>query len=224
MNINKIMEDKNSEINQEPILTFSEIQEQLGGGNNNEEEEGNEDNIINTINNIEGNENASTENETLANQESLRVPETNQTKETVSIKKIESTTIKDVDLENSKNFIEKKNFSGIKNEPNPFTYFFQDNSNHENRMNEVINIPLIKFRNSPSQPQNNLVHPILNFSQRHIATTLIDIIRFGRNKRIAIYKELNGNRIFFYKFVVAYDNYLNTHWFFPNRASNVNFV
>ena len=60
MNINKIMEDKNSETNQEPILTFSEIQEQLGGGNNNEEEEGNEDNIINTINNIEGNENAST--------------------------------------------------------------------------------------------------------------------------------------------------------------------
>jgi len=110
MNINKIMEDKNSEINQEPILTFSEIQEQLGGGNNNEEEEGNEDNIINTINNIEGNENASTENETLANQESLRVPETNHTQETASIQKIKSTPIKDVDLENSKNFIEKKKF------------------------------------------------------------------------------------------------------------------
>ena len=217
------MEDKNSEINQEPILTFSEIQEQLGG-NNNEEEEGNEDNIINTINNIEGNENASTENETLVNQESLRVPETNQTKETVSIQKIESTPIKDVNLENSKNFTEKKNFSGTKNEPNQFTYFLQDNSNHQNLMNEVINIPLIKFRNSPSQPQNNLVHPILNFSQCHIATILIDIIRLGRNKIIAIYKELNGNRIFFYEFVVPNDTYSNTHCFFPNRASNVNFV
>ena len=139
------MEDPNSETNQEPILTFSEIQEQLGG-NNNEEEEGNEDNIINTINNIEGNENTSTENETLVNQELLRVPETNHTQETASIQKIKSTHIKDVDLENSKNFIEKKNFSGIKNEPNPFTYFFQDNSNQENRMNEVINIPLIRFK------------------------------------------------------------------------------
>ena len=91
-------------------------------------------------------------------------------------------------------------------------------------MNEVINIPLIRFRNSPSQPQNNFVHPFQIFSQRHIATILIDIIRLGRNKRIAIYKELNGNRIFFYEFVVANDTYSNTHLFFANRASNYYYV
>ena len=93
------MEDQNkqsNQINQEIDSNFADLQDQMQG---NKEEEQNEDGIRITINNFASNENVSTENET-GNRTAKNEPK--------KIKKIyESKPLPDVNLENSKNFIDK---------------------------------------------------------------------------------------------------------------------
>ncbi len=86
-----------NQINQEIDSNFNDLQDQM---QRNIEEEQNEDGIINVMNNIASNENASTENETGTR---------NEPKEDQKIYK--SKPLPDVNFENSKNFVDKIKFA-----------------------------------------------------------------------------------------------------------------
>ena len=96
------MKDQNNQpnkINQELDSNFAELQDQMQGNN---EEEQNEDGIRNVMNNLESNENASTENDTESRKNKTAKNETKKIKKTY-----QSKPLPDVKLESSKNFIDK---------------------------------------------------------------------------------------------------------------------
>ena len=96
------MKDQNNQpnqINQELDSNFAELQDQMQGNN---EEEQNEDGIRNVMNNLESNENASTENDTESRKNKTAKNESKKVKKT-----FQSKPLPDVKLESSKNFIDK---------------------------------------------------------------------------------------------------------------------
>ena len=99
------MKDQNNQpnqINQELDSNFAELQDQMQGNN---EEEQNEDGIRNVLNNLESNENASTENDTETRKNRTAK---NELKKVKKVKKTpQSKPLPDVKLESSKNFIDK---------------------------------------------------------------------------------------------------------------------
>ena len=182
--------------------------------------------FINDINNIKKNGNRSSEKETEITEEQKMGSEDN----------FKTKLIQNVPLGNSDNYKEKENYSGNKNQQNPILNYFKTNleylKDNEKEPQPQSDIQLNNSRNSISKEEeyseissesndinnnssNDLMNPISNDSHIYISATLFDVIRFQENKRIALYKELNGTRIYVYEYTIGRDS--NVDWFFPNR-------
>ena len=96
----------------------------------------------------------------------------------------------DTQLNNSRNFLSKE----------------EENSEISNESNEISN-----------NSSNDLMDTISNDSQMYIPFILFDVIKYQENKRIALYKETNGNKIYVYEYTIGRDSVSNVDWFFPNR-------
>ena len=97
----------------------------------------------------------------------------------------------DTQLNNSRNFLSKE----------------EENSEISNESNEISN-----------NSSNDLMDTISNDSQMYIPFILFDVIKYQENKRIALYKELNGNRIYVYEYIIwRKDSDLNVDCFFQYR-------
>ena len=62
-----------------------------------------------------------------------------------------------------------------------------------------------------------MLNPIPNDSQIFIQATLFDVIGYNENKRIALYKDINGPYIYAYEFTIGKYFDSNIDWFFQNR-------
>ena len=82
----------------------------------------------------------------------------------------------------------------------------EENSEISNESNDISN-----------NLSNEAINPITNESQIYIHATLFDVIKYQENKRIALYKETNGNKIYVYEYTIGRDSVSNVDWFFPNR-------
>ena len=153
------------------------------------------------------------------------------------VKKInEIRPIPNVPLEDSKNFIERINYLKQENQPNPINNYFQSNMKYlidngieshsnfsRNSEEEYLerNNELFQISNNSS---NNMLNPIPNDSQTFIQATLFDVIGYNENKRIALYKDINGPYIYVYEFTIG--NYFDSKvdWFFQNRFETYSYI
>ena len=95
---------------------------------------------------------------------------------------------------------------------------FSRNSEEEylERNNELFQIS--------NDSSNNMLNPIPNDSQIFIQATLFYIIGYNENKRIVLYKDINGPYIYVYEFTIG--NYFdsNVDWFFQNRFEAYSYI
>ena len=129
------MKDQNEQTNQEATSGIFDLEEQRRI--NTEQEEGNEDGIRNGIYNIPKNGNESTKNDTENAPKQIVVPEVDNS--------IKIEPIPDVQLKNSKNFIQKKIVTYLypKNFSSSLMNYFE-----ENQMNKINPAPIIPLNNS----------------------------------------------------------------------------
>ena len=202
---------QNNQMNNDTAPQLFDLYESNGGKN--DEEKLNKDGIFSRIQYIEGFEKKSTESGSEINQLSKGKPK----------------PIEDVDLENSKNFLKKKNYFRKKNQQNPiYDYLMEGFQNSEIRskddkksskyfMSKTEYQKLINEKKIiPHDSSKDLINSKPNDSQTYRQATLIAKIRISENKIIAVYKELNGNNIYAYEYTIGNAGDANDDWFFPN--------
>ena len=170
------MEDHNEQTNQEATSEIFEDEEQRRI--NTEQEEGNEDGIRNGIYNIPKNGNESTKNDSENAQEQIVVPEVDNT--------IKNEPIPDVQLENSKNFIQKKfvTYLDDKNFTSSLMNYFDENQMNKKNLTPII--PLNNSRNYKSKKEIN--EQIMQTKENQIQKSTTE----NQNKSVPIEKISNN--------------------------------
>ena len=170
------MEDQNEQTNQEATSEIFEDEEQRRI--NTEQEEGNEDGIRNGIYNIPKNGNESTKNDSENAQEQIVVPEVDNT--------IKIEPIPDVQLENSKNFIQKKfvTYLDDKNFTSSLMNYFDENQMNKKNLTPII--PLNNSRNYKSKKEIN--EQIMQTKENQIQKSTTE----NQNKSVPIEKVSNN--------------------------------
>ena len=170
------MEDHNEQTNQEATSEIFDLEEQRRI--NTEQEEGNEDGIRNGIYNIPKNGNESTKNDSENAQEQIVVPEVDNT--------IKIEPIPDVQLENSKNFIQKKfvTYLDDKNFTSSLMNYFD-----ENQMNKIELTPIIPLNNSRNyKSKKEINEQIMQTKENQIQKSTTE----NQNKSVPIEKISNN--------------------------------
>ena len=170
------MEDHNEQTNQEATSEIFDLEEQRRI--NTEQEEGNEDGIRNGIYNIPKNGNESTKNDSENAQEQIVVPEVDNT--------IKNEPIPDVQLENSKNFIQKKfvTYLDDKNFTSSLMNYFDENQMNKKNLTPII--PLNNSRNYKSKKEIN--EQIMQTKENQIQKSTTE----NQNKSVPIEKISNN--------------------------------
>ena len=170
------MEDHNEQTNQEATSEIFEDEEQRRI--NTEQEEGNEDGIRNGIYNIPKNGNESTKNDSENAQEQIVVPEVDNT--------IKNEPIPDVQLENSKNFIQKKfvTYLDDKNFTSSLMNYFDEDQMNKKNLTPII--PLNNSRNYKSKKEIN--EQIMQTKENQIQKSTTE----NQNKSVPIEKISNN--------------------------------
>ena len=170
------MEDHNEQTNQEATSEIFDLEEQRRI--NTEQEEGNEDGIRNGIYNIPKNGNESTKNDSENAQEQIVVPEVDNT--------IKNEPIPDVQLENSKNFIQKKfvTYPDDKNFTSSLMNYFDENQMNKKNLTPII--PLNNSRNYKSKKEIN--EQIMQTKENQIQKSTTE----NQNKSVPIEKISNN--------------------------------
>ena len=170
------MEDHNEQTNQEATSGIFDLEEQRRI--NTEQEEGNEDGIRNGIYNIPKNGNESTKNDSENAQEQIVIPEAD------NMIKIEP--IPDVQLKNSKNFIQKKivTYLDHKNFTSSLMNYFDENQMNKKNLTPII--PLNNSRNYKSKKEIN--EQIMQTKENQIQKSTTE----NQNKSVPIGKVSNN--------------------------------
>ena len=170
------MKDQNEQTNQEATSGIFDLEEQRRI--NTEQEEGNEDGIRNGIYNIPKNGNESTKNDTENAQEQIVIPEAD------NMIKIEP--IPDVQLKNSKNFIQKKfvTYLNDKNFTSSLMNYFDENQMNKKNLTPII--PLNNSRNYKSKKEIN--EQIMQTKENQIQKSTTE----NQNKSVPIEKISNN--------------------------------
>ena len=170
------MEDHNEQTNQEATSEIFEDEEQRRI--NTEQEEGNEDGIRNGIYNIPKNGNESTKNDSENAQEQIVVPEVDNT--------IKNEPIPDVQLEHSKNFIQKKfvTYLDDKNFTSSLMNYFDEDQMNKKNLTPII--PLNNSRNYKSKKEIN--EQIMQTKENQIDKSTTE----NQNKSVPIEKISNN--------------------------------
>ena len=170
------MEDHNEQTNQEETSGIFDLEEQRRI--NTEQEEGNEDGIRNGIYNIQKNGNESTKNDTENAPKQIVVPEVDNA--------IKIEPIPDVQLKNSKNFIQKKivTYLDDKNFTSSLKNYFD-----ENQMNKINFTPIIPLNNSRNyKSKKEINEQIMQTKENQIQKSTIE----NQNKSVPIEKISNN--------------------------------
>ncbi len=170
------MEDHNEQTNQEETSGIFDLEEQRRI--NTEQEEGNEDGIRNGIYNIPKNGNESTKNDTENAPKQIVVPEVDNA--------IKIEPIPDVQLKNSKNFIQKKLVTYL--DPKNFTSSLM-NYFDENQMNKINLTPIIPLNNSRNyKSKKEINEQIMQTKENQIQKSTTE----NQNKSVPIEKVSNN--------------------------------